>query len=337
MKKFKKILTLVMVCFLMLMILGVNSSVFAAKSLSELFVGYSQYTLGAPYFAAQVESAKAAAKELGIKLVVIDAKNDMVKQIADVEDLLVQGIDVLILNPQDPKGLVTATKKATEAGVPVIIIDSSIDPSADFITTIQSNNDANGELVGEWLVKEMDKLMPGEDLKIALISGAKGNPVGKARRNGVFKGIIEEQLRSHGKAGFEIVAQGWGTWAHEGGLNAMEDILVANPDINVLLAENDSMALGAMRAIENIGKMPMKDIIVCAAADGQKEAIELIKEGKYGATGMNSPVLTAETAVKAAVEVILEGKIEYPSITYTPAIVISKENADKYYDPDAIF
>jgi len=336
MKKFQKILTLIMVCFLMLMVLGVNSSVFA-KSLSEIFVGYSQYTLGAPYFKAQVETAKAVAKELGIKLVAIDAGNDMVKQIADVEDLLVQGIDVLILNPQDPKGLVTATKKATEAGVPVIIIDSSIDPSADFITTVQSNNDANGELVGEWLVKEMDKLMPGKELKIALISGAKGNPVGKARRNGVFKGIIEQQLRSHGKSGFEIVAQGWGTWAHEGGLNAMEDILVANPDINVLLTENDSMALGAIKAIENIGKVPMKDIIVCAAADGQKEAIKLIKEGKYGATGMNSPVLTATTTVEIAVEVILEGKKEYPSITYTPPAVITKENADKYYDPNAIF
>lgn len=336
MKKFKKILTVAMVCFLMLIILGGNSSVFA-KNLSDIFIGYSQYTLGAPYFKAQVEAAKAIAEELGIRLVAIDAGNDMVKQIGDVEDLLVQGIDVLILNPQDPKGLVTATKKATEAGVPVIIIDSSIDSSADFITTVQSNNDANGELVGEWLVKEMDKLMPGKELKIALISGAKGNPVGKARRNGVFKGIIEQQLRSHGEAGFVIVAQGWGTWAHEGGLNAMEDILVANPDINILLTENDSMALGAIRAIENIGKVPMKDIIVCAAADGQKEAIILIKEGKYGATGMNNPVLTAETAVKIAIEVVLEGKKEYPVVTYTPAIVISKENADKYYDPDAIF
>ncbi len=62
------------------------------------------------------------------------------------------------------------------------------------------------------------------------------------------------------------------------------------------------MALGAMRAIENAGLTPMKDIIICAAADGQKEALQLIKEGKYGATGMNN-VLTANMAVEIAVEV----------------------------------
>lgn len=308
-----------------------------AKDESGITIGFSQYTLGAPYFKAQVEAAKAKAEELGVKLVAIDAQDDMVKQLGDVEDLLSQGIDVLILNPKDPKGLVPATKKATAAGVPVIIIDSSIDPSADFVTTVQSNNDENGEKVGEWLVQEMSRLMPGQRIKMALISGAKGNPVGKARRNGVFKGILEEQLRSQGQAGFDILSQGWGNWEHEGGLEAMEDILVAHPDINVLLAENDSMALGAMRAIENAGLTPMKDIIICAAADGQKEALQLIKEGKYGATGMNSPVLTAHMAVEIAVEIAKGEEKEYPKVTYTPAICITKENVDQYYDPNAIF
>ncbi len=322
---------------IIILIMGLFVGTVAAIDKSEIKIGFSQYTLGAPYFKAQVEAAKAKANELGIELVAIDAKNDMVKQIGDVEDLLVQGIDVLILNPQDPKGLVTATKKATAAGVPVIIIDSSIDPSADFITTVQSNNDANGELVGNWLVKQMARLKPGEEIKMALISGAKGNPVGKARRNGVFKGTIEQQLRSNGHAGFEIVSQGWGSWTHEGGLAAMEDILVANSDVNVLLAENDSMALGALKAIIGAGKEPMKDIIVLAAADGQKEALKLIMEGEYGATGMNDPVLTAETAVEIAMEVLLEGNIEYPAKTYTPAVAITKDNVEEYYDPEAIF
>jgi ribose transport system substrate-binding protein len=259
-----------------------------------------------------------------------NAQDDMVKQIADVEDMLARDIDLLILNPKDPKGLIPATKAATRAGVPVIIIDSSIDPSADFVTTIQSNNLRNGELIGEWLVKEMK----GEPIKMALISGTQGNPVGKERRQGVFRGIIEEQLRSTGTSGFDIVTQGWGNWTHEGGLEAMEDIIVAHPEINVLLGENDSMTLGAIEAVKEAGRMD--DILILACADGQKEALKLIKSGDYGATGSNNPFLIAETAIEIGLQV-LQGNSDFPPKSYTPAVCITKENVDDYYDPDSEF
>lgn len=301
------------------------------KDVKDLTIGCSMYTLGAPYFAAQANAVKKKAEELGCKVISTEAKDDMNKQLADVEDLLARKIDLLILNPKDPKGLVPATKAATKAGVPVIIIDSSIDASADFVTTVQSNNLANGELVGEWLGNKMK----GKPMKIALISGAQGNPVGKERRQGVIRGLTEYMLRTNNQvSGFEIVTQGWGNWAHEGGLKAMEDILVAHPDINVLLTENDSMALGAMKAIQEAGKKDQ--ILVLAAADGQKEALELIKKGEYGASGMNNPALVASTAVEIGIK-YLQGETNVPKITYTPPVCITKENVDKYYDPKADF
>ena len=91
-----------------------------------------------------------------------------------------------------------------------------------------------------------------------------------------------------------MLGQGWGSWAQEEGLKAAEDQLQAHPDANVVLGENDSMVLGAMKALEAANK---KDVLVLAAADGQKEALALIKEGKYGATGLNDPDLVARTAV----------------------------------------
>ncbi|MHC4154413.1 MAG: substrate-binding domain-containing protein [Planctomycetota bacterium] len=309
---------------------GETHGVEQKKELKDTKVGMSMYTLGAPYFAAQVSAAKKKAEELGLKLVYTEARDDMVTQLANVEDLLAQGIDLLILNPKDPQGLIPATKAATKAGVPVIVIDSTIDAAADFVTTIQSNNLANGEMIGQWLVNRMK----GEPIRMALISGVPGNPVGKERRQGVFRGIIEQQLRATGRMGFEIVAQGWGDWYHEGGLKAMEDIIVAHPEINVMLAENDSMALGALEAIKEAGRED--DILVLAAADGQKEALKLIKEGRYGATGMNNPVLIAETAIEVGLQV-LRGKTDFPKISYTPAVCISRDNVDRYYDPDAIF
>ncbi len=296
-------------------------------------VGISMRTQNAPYYAALLAAVEKQAKALGLQTVSADANDDMLKQISDVEDMLSQNIDVLVMNPRDAKGLVGVTKEAAAAHIPVIIVDSSIDESAPVLTTIQSDNAENGRLIGDWLVSQVQ----GKDLHIALLSGDQGNVVGEARRDGVMEGILEAQLRQLGHAGFTVAGQGWGGWTQEGGVKAMEDLLTAHPDVNAVLAENDSMALGALRAIQDAGKAD-KNILVFAAADGQKEAIKLIADGKYGATGLNDPAvigkMAADLAVKAANKQIPAG---YPKITFTPPAAITKANAAQYYKPDALF
>lgn len=293
-------------------------------------IGLSMKTLSAPYFVAQVESIRERVEDLGMKFMYTDAQDDIIRQVANVEDLLAQGIDLLIMNPLDPTALVQATRSATRAGVPVVIIDSSIDPEADFVTNILANNLRNGELVGEWAVKQMG----GQRIRAAVLSGAQGNPVGKERRQGIFRGIIEEQFRTLGETRLDLVVQGWGNWTYEGGLTAMEDILVAHPDINVLISEQDAMALGAIQAIREAG---MKDdILIVSGADGQKEAFEMIMKGEYGATGLNDPVLIADLTVDVVVR-ILSGERDFPQVIYTPEACITEENVQDHYDPDAIF
>ncbi len=133
-----------------------------------------------------------------------------------------------------------------------------------------------------------------------------------------------------------MVAQGWGGWNQEGGLKAMEDILVAHPDVNVVLAENDSMALGARKALADANKL--KGVVVLAAADGQKEALELIKKGEYGATGLNDPALVARTAVELGVQALKdELPADFAKLHFTTPDAITKENVDKYYKADAVF
>jgi len=310
--------------------LGVTAPPAQAKTIK---IGLSMLTQNAPYYAALQAAVQKEAKSLGAQVVTADANNEMLKQISDVEDMLSQNIDVLIMDPKDAKGLVGATKEAAAAHVPVIIVDSSIDESAPVLTTIQSNNAENGRQIGEWLIGQVKD----KDLHIAMLSGDQGNVVGEARRDGVMEGILEAQLRQIGHAGFTVVGQGWGSWTQEGGVKAMEDLLTAHPDINAVLAENDSMALGALRAIQAAGKTD-KDILVFAAADGQKEAVKLIGEGKYGATGLNDPAIigkmAADLAVKVADKQVPPGT---PKITYTPPVAITKANAAQYYKPDALF
>lgn len=294
-------------------------------------IGVSMYAMQNPYFAAQMTAVKREAAAAGVAQVMdTDAQDDIQKQIADVEDLLARGIDLLILDPKDPKALLPATKAAAQASVPVIIMDSSIDPSAVVVTTVQSNNLANGELVGEWIARKLS----GQAIKAGLISGTPGNPVGKDRRDGVFLGMMEQQIRDRNQTNLQIVTQGWGNWANDGGLKASEDILSAHPEINLLLCENDAMCLGAIKAIKARGLSDK--ILVAAAADGQKEALELIEQGAYGATGSNDPELTGKTAVDLGVK-YLNGDRSIPKLSFTPAVAITQENVQQYYRSDAIF
>ncbi len=309
-----------------------NSAAPEEIDVSQLVIGVSMLTQDAPYYVAQVEAIQEKGAELGVKEVIMtDAQGDMNKQVSDVEDLLSKGIDILILNPKDPLALVSATKKAMSQGIPVIVIDSAIDESADIVAAISSDNDANGKLVGEWFVGQMG----GKDIKLAVMSGSQGSVVGQIRRLSTISGIVETMLQQKNSTqGFEIVTQGWGGWNQEGGLDAMQDILVAHSDINALLAENDSMALGALKAIQEAG---LEDqILVFAAADGQKEAYALIKEGKYGATGLNDPALIGETAVDVALR-YLGGERGFPRNYYTPPACITIDNVDEYYDPNSTF
>ena len=327
MRLMKKSLVMVLAVGVMASVTICAGQAFAQKKIK---VGVSIHTLEAPYFVAEIEAIKKKAAESGIEVVSADGAGDMTKQISDIEELLAQKIDLLIIDPKDPKGLVPSTKLATDANVPVVIMDSSIDPSADFVTMVQSDNQANGKLVGAWLAAQM----AGTPIKMGLISGVKGNWAGEERRQGVFRGLTEAQLSANSSAGFEVVAQGWGSWSHEGGLAAMENMIAQHPDMNVLLTENDSMALGALEVIKEAGKE--KDILIVAAADAQKEALALIKSGQYGATGLNNPALIAETALEIGMK-YLNGERNIPKMYYTPAVCITKDNIDQYYDPNAIF
>lgn len=305
-------------------------SSFAQAAPEKFKIGISMKTLSAPYFAAQMEAVKARGAELGYEVIGTDAQGKMQKQISDVEDLVTRGVKLLIINPADADAMVNAVNSATARGVKVIVIDSTLNPKANFVTLVQSSNSANGALIGDWVVDQSGD----KPLRIALISGEKGNPVGQERRLGVLAGIEEAQLRKFGHSSVTVVAQGWGGWNDEGGLKAMEDILVAQKDFNIVLSENDSMLLGARRAIESAKR---QGPLLVAAADGQKEALVLIKEGKYGVTGLNDPALVAKTAVDIGIKVVKGELKDVPKLSYTPAVAITKSNVDKFYNPKAVF
>lgn len=310
-----------------LLSLAFVSSAVAADSLK---VGFANRTLNGPFFNGLTKYMEIVGQKNGYDVITTDARGDLNKQIADVEDMLAKGIDYLFLNPQDPAAGLRITEMAKDKGVPVLIIDSDISLAAPVITRVQANNAANNKLIGEYAVSQFGN----NPMNCVFISGNQGNLVGEARRDNFILGVVEEQLLKYNESKLSIISQGWGNWDQQGGLKAMEDLLVSKGDLlNCVYTEMDDMALGAIRALKAQNKL--NDVKIYAH-DGYKKGILAVEKGEIQATASNNPEAIAEKAF----EVISEyraGKKEFPDYTFIKPILITKDNAKDIYNPDSIY
>lgn len=322
---------------------------------SQIEVGIVMKNYNSPYFQMLNDTIKVEAEKLGWKCTVLGSDSDVTKEAANIDSLIQKRVKVIFVDSIEPNPVVPAINRAAEAGIAVINVDSAPGAGAKDVTTVYSNNVENGREVGKAYVKLLDS-----DREIAgiILSGGKGNVAGLERRSGLFAGIIgarlgisnaeadaaaadiEKQLIATGRAvnenaGFRIVGQGWGDWSRTGGLQAGEDLITANKsNLNLLMAENDEMNLGARQALINAGLL---DVDIIAAADGAKAAYDLIKSGdkpRYVATGENSPVKVGIEAVKIAKQIVIDGRSwsDFDKITKTEAFGVTADMVDAHYD-----
>ncbi|WP_413691918.1 substrate-binding domain-containing protein [Psychromonas sp. KJ10-2] len=179
------------------------TTAFAADSLK---IGFSNRTMNGAFFNAMNEYMKVHTKEHGYEYISTDARGDLTKQISDVEDMLSQGIDYLVLNPQDPEAGLRIAKSAERKGIPVVVLDSGIPLSAPVLTRVQADNQQNNIMLGEYAVDEYGS----EAMNCVLVSGNQGNVVGEMRRTNFLRGVIEAQLRKYNQTKLNILSQGWG-------------------------------------------------------------------------------------------------------------------------------
>ena len=309
---------------------ALSTVVQAAPAAKPLKIGFSNRTLNGAFFNGLTEYMKISAKNAGYEIIATDAGGNMNKQISDVEDMLAQGIDFLVLNPQDPAAGVNIAKKAAAKGVPVIDLDSDISLDAPVVTRVMANNAANNKMLGEYAVKVFGK----KPMNAVIISGNQGNLVGAARRDNFIAAVMEEQMRVNGSTNFTVLTQGWGNWDQQGGLKAMEDALVAHGDkINLIYTEMDDMGLGAIRALKAAGKLKNVTVI---AHDGYKKGLEAVKNGEMLATASNNPKALAEKVMEI-VKDYTAGKRKFSDYEYITPLLLTKDNVDKYYDKDSIY
>ncbi|MDR6635633.1 ribose transport system substrate-binding protein [Phyllobacterium sp. 1468] len=238
-------------------------------------VGFAQTESNNPWRLAQTASMQEEAKKRGWQLVYTDAASSAAKQVADVNSMIAQGVDLIFLAPREEKPLIPAIKAAKNAGIPVILLDRNVDaslakPGEDYVTFIGSNFIEEGQRVADWLVKNAN----GKTTIIEL-EGTTGSSPANDRKKG-----FDDVIAKH--SDFKIVASQTGDFARDKGRQVAETLLQAHPDANVVYAHNDEMAIGAISAIEAAGKVPGKDVLVLSI-DGGKEAVQAVVDGKIAA------------------------------------------------------
>lgn len=247
-------------------------------------VGLSVSTLNNPFFVSLSEGAKQKAKELNINLSVVNASDDTAKQTSDIEDLISKNVQVIIVNPVDSDAVAPAVLDAINANIPVISVDRGVN-GVEVTSAISSDNVAGARLAGEYLIE-----LIGENSKVAELIGIPGATATIDRGKGFHQS-------ADGK--LNIVASQTANFNRAEGLTVMENILQANPDIKGIFAHNDEMALGALEAVESLGK----DIVIIGF-DATDDAVYAVQNGTMKATVAQQPELMGATAIETALKII---------------------------------
>ena len=253
-------------------------------------IGLSVSTQNNPFFVTLVEGAEAAAEAAGVGLTVVDAGDDVTKQVSDVEDLLSKNIAVLIINPVDSDAVAGVVEDAMAAGVKVIAVDRVVN-GVEVDCTIASDNVMGAEMATQYIVDTL-----GEGIKVAELQGVPGASAAIDRGEG-FHNVADAKL--------EVVASQTANFDRTEGMSVMENMLQANPDIQAVFAANDEMALGAVEAISGAGKE-----IMVVGFDATDDAVAAIKEGKMAATVAQQPFKIGESSVDVAAKLIAGETVE---------------------------
>lgn len=304
-----KKLTILLAAFLLILTTGCSleppgwAKPKTGGDIKNMKIGLSVSTLNNPFFVSLKDGVVNEANKLGIETIVVDAQNDSAKQSNDVDDLIQKGVNVLLINPTDSAAISTVVQSANNLGIPVITLDRSAD-QGEVEALVASDNAKGGKMAAEYIVQLL-----GKGAKVVELEGVAGASATRERGKG-FHEVADQDLK--------VIAKQTADFDRVKGLNVMENLLQANPDVQAVFAHNDEMALGAIEAIRSSGK----DIPVIGF-DGNEDALKSIQAGQLTATVAQQPELIGQLAVQAAHDV-LQGKTVEKSIP-APLKLVTKE------------
>lgn len=254
-------------------------------------------TLNSPFFIDMQKGAQEAAGKAGLDLVVQAAERevDVDKQMQILENLIQTGVKALLVTPSGSREIVPAIAKANAAGIPVVVLDTRVDPAAakeagiKVATFVGSDNYEGGKIAGQHLAQAT-----GGKAVVAILEGIPGHETGDSRLRG-----FKEAVSPH--PGIKIVASQPANWERDLGFNVFQNMLQAHPEIDAVFACNDMMALGAMEAIAAAGKTGKIRVFGFDAVDDARKAIEA---GTMIGSVAQFPAEMGRVAVESAAKIL---------------------------------
>ncbi|AFI86544.1 D-ribose ABC transporter substrate-binding protein RbsB [Aggregatibacter actinomycetemcomitans] len=264
---------------------------FSTSALAQDTIALTVSTLDNPFFVSLKEGAQKKADELGYKLVVLDSQNDPAKELANVEDLLVRGAKVLLINPTDSEAVSNAVAIANRNKIPVITLDRGA-AKGEVVSHIASDNIVGGKMAGDFIAQKL-----GANAKVIQLEGLAGTSAARERGEGFKQAVAEHK--------FDVLASQPADFDRTKGLNVMENLLATKGTVQAVFAQNDEMALGALRALSAANKK-----VLVVGFDGTDDGMKAVKSGKMAATIAQQPALIGELGVVTADKLLKGEKVE---------------------------
>jgi galactofuranose transport system substrate-binding protein len=252
-----------------------------AGATDTITLGFSQVGAESGWRTANTESIQTAAAEAGIDLQFSDAQQRQENQIRAIRSFIQQRVDVIAFSPVVETGWDTVLQEAKRAQIPVILTDRAVDSpdTSLYVTFLGSDFVEEGRKAGQWLVDQGDT----GPVNVVELQGTTGAAPAIDRKEG-FEEVIA------GSPDIQIVASQTGDFTRSGGRQVMEAFLVSQPDIDVVYAHNDDMALGAIEAIEAAGRVPGQDIRIISV-DAVRDGMQALAEGRINFIVECNPLL----------------------------------------------
>ena len=313
--------SIVLILVLAILALGIGAPAVAAEA-KTITIGVANFSQCCAYFIGMNASIlNEASQYANIKVVSTDANGDAAKLNSDIEDLIAQKVDGIIISGAWLEQLPAAMDSINKANIPVVLVDRQW--KSGYTSYVGPDNFKIGQQDGQYIVDRLG----GKGVVVVLKGGPSDNSIGLNRTKGML------DIVSKAAEVTVINAPDFGGWSEDGGLKQMENLLAANKKIDAVFCENDSMCLGAQRAIADANRT--EEMFLCGV-DGQKQALEQILKGSnYACTGLNNSDQIGRVGFNRLMN-ILAGATP-PLDTYLPSPLITKDNVIKYYDPNSLF
>ncbi len=285
-------------------------------------IGATCMTLNNPFFKTIEDSMKAEAAKHGFEVIYLSGDEDVTKQLNQVQDFIAKGVDAIAINPCESKAIGAAIKEANKAGIPVFTFDVKCqDADAEVVSHIGTDNYQGGQLAGEAMIEAL-----GESGGEILVLDFRSVESCQERVKG-FKEVVDRFNASRPEGKLEIVAELPGNGNREKGYDTTETALQAHPNLVGIFAINDPSALGAVSALEKVGK---QDQVTVIGFDGELEGKKAIRDGKIFADPIQFPKKIGIMTVQSIME-YLSGE-EVPADQPIESKLYRK--ADAMSDPD---